>query len=377
MKGKDDFINKIIQGDTLEVLKTFPDNLVDTIITSPPYYGLRDYGVEGQVGLEETFNEFLEKILLITGELKRVLKKTGTFWLNMGDCYGGVKIGKTDEKCSDYVKEAQSGLKKCLPGFEKCMLMQPERLALAMIDGQNWILRNKIKWAKQVFIKKQGKTIGSVMPTSVKDRFNESGEEFYFFVKSKKYYFDLDAVRLPNQVLGVTDFREDPLHSGSGFVRTPELYKNSKYNNKKFRPKYTKGSEYEQKYGEPWDRFGENTIKNKMSSIPGQSVQGIERGRAKKKTLEARMFDTKNKDTKSSRSYNMKKLLSEVRLGIKPNTGMDLNKAKDPISDRMLDVYGDDRKGARRSRVRQFQDEHKMLETNIKGKNIQIGRAHV
>ena len=73
-------INKIIQGDALEVLKTFPDECVDCVMTSPPYYGLRDYGVEEQLGLEKTLDEYLEKMLAVTKELKRVLKKTGTLW---------------------------------------------------------------------------------------------------------------------------------------------------------------------------------------------------------------------------------------------------------------------------------------------------------
>src|SRR3990167_6732157 len=82
-------INKIICGDSLEVLKTLPDDCIDMCITSPPYYGLRNYGVEGQLALEKTFEEYLKKILEITKEIKRVLKPTGSFWLNMGDCYGG------------------------------------------------------------------------------------------------------------------------------------------------------------------------------------------------------------------------------------------------------------------------------------------------
>ena len=80
-------MNKIFQGDALTVLKTLQDESVDCVITSPPYYGLRNYGIEGQIGLEDTFEEYLEKILKIVAEIKRILKKTGTFWLNMGDCY--------------------------------------------------------------------------------------------------------------------------------------------------------------------------------------------------------------------------------------------------------------------------------------------------
>src|SRR3990167_4948979 len=294
-------INKIICGDSLEVLKTLPDDCIDMCITSPPYYGLRNYGVEGQLGLEKTFEEYLKKILEITKEIKRVLKPTGSFWLNIGDCYGGSMLGYGAKEKSKTGIQSPAGIDKRFNSeksrladmTQKCMLMQPERIALKMIDEQGWLLRNKIKWAKQVLLKKQNKTIGSVMPTSVKDRFNESGEELYFFVKQKKYYSDLDAVRMPAQTF---EDRE------MGIKRQLD-YPESKYNKFNYRvrdsvrkagqpqfkaseeeiSKYAKGSEYEQKYGEPWDRFG-------------------------KKTLKARMADTKNKDQKSSRAYNIKKL---------------------------------------------------------------------
>src|SRR5262245_66321642 len=93
MKGK----NKIICGDVVEVLKTLPDECVDCIVTSPPYYGLRDYGVEGQVGLEKTLGEYLDKMLAITAELKRVLKGTGTMWWNHGDNYSTKPAGNSQE----------------------------------------------------------------------------------------------------------------------------------------------------------------------------------------------------------------------------------------------------------------------------------------
>jgi len=293
-------INQIIQGDALLELKKLPSESIDLVITSPPYYGLRRYGdYKEQIGLEKTFEEYLKKILEITAELKRVLKKTGQFWLNMGDCYGTHNSGGKGHS-HNFKKEdiGQSWNKPKQNLSEKCMLMQPERLAIKMIDEQGWILRNKIKWAKQVLNFKEKRTYGSVMPTSVKDRFNESGEELYFFVKNKKYFSDLDAVRLPNQVLGVTDFREDTYHLGSGFVRTPELYPNSKYRGK----------------------FRGNEKVETFNSL---------RARIQRKSLDERLEDTKNKDTKSSRTANIKKLLSEVRLGIKPNTGIEKRKFTD------------------------------------------------
>ena len=256
MKSIEEFKNKIICGDALGVLKEIPDESIDMVITSPPYWGLRNYNTnpqiwddnkncehewasfirkgqtggtksnkvhiknqdnfqivsdsvqdfcvkcgawKGELGSEPTFKLYIKHLCDIFIEVKRILKKSGSFWLNLGDVYGGVKEGKTDKKVSNYVKESQKGIKKKLPKSEKCLLMMPERIAMAMIDQQGWILRNKIKWAKQVFVKKENRTIGSVMPTSVKDRFNESGEELYFFVKNKKYYSNLDAVRLKIQ----------------------------------------------------------------------------------------------------------------------------------------------------------------------------------
>lgn len=234
----------IYNGDVLETLKKLPDESVDLIITSPPYYGLRNYQVKGQIGLESSFKEYLEKLLKITAELKRVLKKSGQLWWNHGDCYGAHPAG------NKFISQANIGedglfvrkMKQCdgaksftlsadrlsphlKPKYmrEKCMMMQPERLAIKMCDEQGFILRNKVVWCKQCYIKKENKTIGSVMPTSVKDRFNESWEYLYFFTKSKKYYSNLDAVRIPNQVLGVTEHRPD------GFTRSRELQYDSKY----------------------------------------------------------------------------------------------------------------------------------------------------
>lgn len=172
-------VNKIYRGDALEVLKSFPDESVDCVVTSPPYWALRDYGVEGQLGLEPTFEEYINKLCDIFNEVKRVLKKEGTCWVVMGDTYNGTKIGKTDKKVSDYVKQSQSKLvkrKNNLPA--KCLLQIPSRFAIEMCN-RGWILRNEIIWHKP-----------NCMPSSVKDRFTVDFEKIYFFVKNKKYYFE-------------------------------------------------------------------------------------------------------------------------------------------------------------------------------------------
>src|SRR3990167_10591238 len=175
-------VNTIICGDALEVLKTLPDECIDCVITSSPYYGLRDYGVEGQIGLEPTLNEYLDKILSITAELKRVLKKTGTMWWNHGDSYGTShspgSLGKYD-KNPDRFAQLDNSEKGRSPGPEKCLLLQNFRLAQRMIDEQQWILRNVLIWHKP-----------NVMPSSVKDRFTVDFEPIFFFSKSKKYWFE-------------------------------------------------------------------------------------------------------------------------------------------------------------------------------------------
>lgn len=133
-----------------------PNESIDCIITSPPYWGLRDYGVKGQLGLEKTINEFIENMLLITTECKRVLKKEGVMFWNHGDSYGN-----------------GSGT-----GYEKSLTLQAHRLAIRMIDEQGWTLRNTIIWHKP-----------NAMPSLIHDRFGVDFEPIFFFSKSKKYYF--------------------------------------------------------------------------------------------------------------------------------------------------------------------------------------------
>jgi DNA modification methylase len=257
----DDIKDRILQGDCIKVLKSFPSESIDVVITSPPYWGQRDYNVEGQVGLETTPMEYVEKILQFTSEIKRVLKKTGQFWLNLGDSYGsnqGKYAGYHDRKTSEKLSYSERNF----PQYQKSLLMIPERIAIRMIDEQGWILRNKVKWAKQVYVYKQRKTIGVVLPTSATDRFNESGEEFYFFVKNQKYYSNLDAVRIPYQYIGIIDFRPP------GYLRQ-KLYANSKYN--KFN--YLPGEEKMKKYVSPQEL---EELKNQYKLHPsGKNIPTI------------------------------------------------------------------------------------------------------
>ena len=173
------------------MLKTFPDNFFDTIITSPPYWSLRDYGIEGQIGLEPTLNEYLEKMAKVTKELKRVLKPKGIMFWNHGDCYNANwREGST--KTASKIQRANKGslafVGKKGSKVTKCMALQNYRLLLKMVDEQGWILRNIIIWHKP-----------NHMPESVKDRFSKSYEPVFMLVKNKKYWCDLDAVRVPHK----------------------------------------------------------------------------------------------------------------------------------------------------------------------------------
>lgn len=173
---------RIIQGDSLEVLKTLPNESVDCVITSPPYWALRDYGCEGQLGLEPTFQEYIDKLCNIFDEVKRVLKKEGTCWVNIGDTYSSVHTGGHKSKKSTVGAnrdEAQERKQVKITNMaDKCLLQIPSRFAIEMTN-RGWILRNEIIWHKP-----------NCMPSSAEDRFTVDFEKVFFFVKNKKYYFE-------------------------------------------------------------------------------------------------------------------------------------------------------------------------------------------
>lgn len=161
-----DFVRRIQVGDARAQLLRFPEAFADMVVTSPPYAnGLRDYGVEGQLGVEPTVDAWAENVLDTLEPLERVLKPAGTLWLNVGDGYAR--------------KRAQGAPAKSL-------LLGPERLALKLIE-RGWILRNKIVWAKP-----------NGMPSNVGDRLRHQWEHVFVFARARHYFFDLDAVRVPH-----------------------------------------------------------------------------------------------------------------------------------------------------------------------------------
>jgi DNA modification methylase len=147
---------QIIIGDATEKLKELDDASIDCVITSPPYYNLRDYGMENQIGSETTIQAYIDNLLEVFTEIKRVLKSTGTFWLNMGDTYRN-----------------------------KQALLIPHKVAIAL-QNDGWIIRQDIVWAKT-----------NPMPEPAKDRCVRAHEYIFLLSKNKKYYFDYEAIQEP------------------------------------------------------------------------------------------------------------------------------------------------------------------------------------
>lgn len=158
--------NAILVGDVRERLRELPGASIDTAITSPPYYALRDYDQDGQLGLEADVHSWVENLRGVFSQAARVLKPTGSVWLNLGDSFS---------------RQAKHGAPP------KSLLLAPERLLLAL-SADGWIVRNKVIWAKT-----------NPMPSSVGDRLSLTYEVVYFLVRSKNYFFDLDAIREPHR----------------------------------------------------------------------------------------------------------------------------------------------------------------------------------
>jgi hypothetical protein len=163
----------ILAGDVLEKLATLEDESAHCVVTSPPYWGLRDYGVEGQLGLEPTVEEYIEKMVAVFREVRRVLRKDGTLWLNMGDCYAAGKM-RDDQVCRNGGKRnanTQSVLR--VPGLKpKDLVGQPWRLAFAL-QADGWWLRSDIIWSKP-----------NPMPESCRDRPTKAHEYVFMLTKS-------------------------------------------------------------------------------------------------------------------------------------------------------------------------------------------------
>ena len=158
--------NTILIGDALTRLRDLPAGSADCVVTSPPYVLLRDYGAEGQIGAEPTVAEYVDAIVAVCDEILRVLKPSASFWLNLGDSYS---------------RHNRFGAPP------KGMLLAPERVLVALAE-RGWIVRNKVVWAKP-----------NPMPTSVRDRLSCTFEPVYHLVRERRYFYDLDAIRVPHK----------------------------------------------------------------------------------------------------------------------------------------------------------------------------------
>lgn len=186
-------LNKVYHSDCIEFLKTVPDNFVDCCVTSPPYFGLRDYGHDGQIGLEETPEQYVQNIVAVFEEVRRVLKPEGTLWLNLGDSYCGTATGSGDQTSSTLqggkgtqIEAGKRPHKKPGNGVkQKDLIGIPWMVAFALRSA-GWYLRQDIIWHKP-----------NPMPESVTDRCTKAHEYIFLLSKSAKYYYDQDAIRTP------------------------------------------------------------------------------------------------------------------------------------------------------------------------------------
>jgi DNA modification methylase len=182
---------RIITGDVRDVLPTLPAESVHCCVTSPPYWGLRDYGAEGQLGLEKTPDEYVAAMVAVFREVRRVLRADGTLWLNLGDSYlggGGGNYGGTSKSTATHAQHLTNVRNR--RGFIEAAGLKPKdlvgipwRVAFAL-QADGWWLRSEIIWAKP-----------NPMPESVTDRPTKAHEQLFLLAKSARYFYDADEVR--------------------------------------------------------------------------------------------------------------------------------------------------------------------------------------
>jgi len=178
---------KILQGDCRQTLKSLPDESVNCCVTSPPYFGLRDYGCEDQIGLEQTPDAFVEELVEVFREVKRVLRDDGTLWLNLGDSYASnpASGGSQSSKMTggEHKRTPTSPYRRPEGLKHKDLIGIPWRVAFAL-QADGWYLRQDIIWHKP-----------NPMPESVQDRCTKAHEYIFLLSKSARYFYDIDAMR--------------------------------------------------------------------------------------------------------------------------------------------------------------------------------------
>lgn len=211
----------IYNGDAAAILKTLPAESVHCCVTSPPYFGLRDYGVDGQIGLEETPEDYINRLVEVFREVKRVLRNDGTVWLNIGDSYGtGTKASRQEGTLNLGKGTNQSRQIDRIGGQAKQLLGIPWRMAFAL-QSDGWYLRQDIIWAKP-----------NPMPESVTDRCTKSHEYIFLLSKSAKYYYDAEAIAEPVTQSTIERMKAAaPRYGGKKYTENPNVFYRTKSGN--------------------------------------------------------------------------------------------------------------------------------------------------
>lgn len=210
-------LNRVLCGDSLQVLKSLPSESVDMVFTSPPYFALRDYKVEGQIGREDSLPDYLKNLWAIFDECRRVLKPSGSVWVNLGDTFAGsggaggdYVDGGLKEGQPPYRQKRQTGIRR------KSLMKIPERFSTGMVD-RGWIERDKVIWLKP-----------NGMIESSKDRIKLDYENLYCYVKEEKYWFNYLEAKKPLKSATV----KRNAYPVAGIVSL-DIGANSRYSNKK------------------------------------------------------------------------------------------------------------------------------------------------
>jgi len=220
----------LYHGNNIDVLKQMESESVDCVVTSPPYWGLRDYGTSEQLGLEPTPEEYVANMSKVFQEIHRVLKSSGTVWLNLGDSYAGSNSDKysapNKNTLSAKMGQTYGGIEKSIkakvPGLKpKDLIGIPWRVAFAL-QADGWYLRSDIIWQKP-----------NPMPESVKDRPTKSHEYIFLLTKSRKYYYDADAIKEPT--VSQDKYKRDRDNPDYKFNNTPGRTKMSGLKDNKYK----------------------------------------------------------------------------------------------------------------------------------------------
>lgn len=243
----------IFQGDSLTVLRNMPQKSVHCCVTSPPYFGLRDYGIDGQIGLEETPEAYVSRLVEVFREVRRVLKDDGTLWLNLGDSYGtGTKAGRKPGSRGIAANTQKAQDIPRVGGMAKQLLGMPWRVAFAL-QADGWYLRSDIVWQKP-----------NAMPESVRDRPTKAHEYLFLLSKSQRYYYDSEAIKEPITDSSIMRLSQENLWNQAGSLRA----NGGTRADRPMKPVYKRSGNLERKYGNERGRPGSHM----GGSIPWEGV---------------------------------------------------------------------------------------------------------